>query len=80
MTIEQAALALQDRLKDTPWFTAAGIGDCDREPCIFLYVKSTPYAALHLAKEGWQGFPVEIRKMGTPRMAGMPEDISPEQR
>ncbi len=69
MTIEQAAATLHERLSDTPWFTAVGTGECDGSPCIYLYVKSLKHAELDMLRDGWQGYPVEIRKMGTIRTA-----------
>jgi hypothetical protein len=72
MTIEEAASALHDRLRHVPWLTAIGVGKYRQEPCIFVYVKSPKRAETEFLKDGWQGFPVEVRKMGTPRLATDP--------
>jgi hypothetical protein len=72
MTIEQAAQSLNERLRANPWFTAVGIGEHNGEPCLFLYVKSLRHADLAFLHEGWCGYPVEVRRMGPPRVAARP--------
>ena len=69
MTIEEAAQALYERVGSAPWFTAVGVGQHHREPCIFVYVKSLNVAALDSLKAGWMGYPVQLRQMGTPQPA-----------
>ena len=67
MGIQEAADALRDRLRNAPWVTGVGIGLCDGSPCIYLYVNSPRTADVAFLKNGWQGFRVEIRKMGVIR-------------
>jgi hypothetical protein len=69
MSIEQAAARLQERLSGVPWFTAVGTGEHEGAPRIYLYVKSLKHAELNALRDGWEGYPVEIRKMGTIRTA-----------
>ena len=67
MTIENAAQLLGTDLAGSPWFTAVGIGEADGQPVLYLYVKTKRGIDLSRFNDGWQGFRVEIRKMGTPR-------------
>jgi hypothetical protein len=69
MTIEEAAQGLYERVGGAPWFTAVGVGQHEREPCIFVYVKSLNVPALDTLKAGWMGYPVQVRQMGTPQPA-----------
>jgi hypothetical protein len=64
MTIQEAADALVQRLQGAPWATAVGIGERDGAPCIYVYVKSPKSAPTSFLDDGWNGFPVEIKKMG----------------
>jgi hypothetical protein len=68
MTIEEAADALQERLRGAPWLTAVGIGEYEGAPCIYLYVKSLKQADVSSLKDGWEGFHVVVRKAGSPRL------------
>jgi hypothetical protein len=68
MTIEEAAKLLQARLQASPWLTAVGVGDAEGTPCIVLYVKSQKDAKVDFLRDGWKGFPVVVRKMGSPRL------------
>ena len=67
MPIEEAAKLLKDRLRDAPWVTAVGVGSHDDSACVFLYVTTLRDAELGFLADGWHGFPVVVRKMGTPR-------------
>jgi hypothetical protein len=69
MTLEEAASALRARLHDAPWLTGVGVGERDGRPCIFLYVKSPKREELGFLEDGWHGYGVEVRRMGTPRLA-----------
>ncbi len=72
MSIEEAADALYERLRDAPWFTAVGIGEHSSSPCLYLYVTSLRKANLAFLKDGWHGFHVEVRKAGSPRLLHKP--------
>ena len=63
----QAATELRDHLQGVPWLIAVGLGEEEGSPCIFLYVKKFRRDALGFLAGGWRGFPVVVRKMGTPR-------------
>jgi hypothetical protein len=69
MSVEEAARALQDRLRDAPWVTAVGVGERGHSPCIYLYVKALKRDETEFLKDGWHGYPVEVKKMATPRLA-----------
>ncbi len=68
MTVENAAKLLQTHLQGSPWLTAVGVGESEGTPCIVLYVKNLKGANVEFLKEGWKGFPVVVRKMGSPRL------------
>jgi hypothetical protein len=70
MTIEKAADALYQHLSGVPWLTAVGIGEHEGAPAIYLYVKSIKKADVEFLTNGWHGYHVEIKKMGTPRPLG----------
>ena len=72
MTIEQAVNALYDRVHHAPWFTTIGVGKYAGKPCIFLYVNAPPRSDTAFLARGWHGYPVEVRKMGTPQLATNP--------
>lgn len=70
MTIKEAVGALSIQLRNAPWFTAVGIEEFDQIPCIVLYVKSFTKADFSFLKDScWQGFHVDVRKMGSIRPA-----------
>jgi hypothetical protein len=71
MTIENAAKLLHARLQGSSWLTAVGIGEHEGAPCIVLYVKTTRGADLGFLQEGWEGFPVVVRKMKSPRLVSV---------
>ena len=68
MTIEDAAKSLEQRYQGEFWFTAVGFGTHDGSPSLFLYVKSTRGVDPEVSKNGWEGYHIEVRKMGTPRL------------
>jgi hypothetical protein len=68
MTIDEAAQSLEQRYRDSSWFTAVGVGTHNGNPSLFLYVKTTKGIDSSLTKNGWEGYHVEVRKMGTPRV------------
>lgn len=65
MTIEEAAESLDKHLQNHPGFTAVGVGTQDK-PVLYLYVKDVKNFDNFLV---WEGYPIEIRKMGKPRLA-----------
>jgi hypothetical protein len=68
MSVEEAATLLHSQLRAFPWLTAVGVGETQGTPCIVIYVKSLNSADLDFLKDGWEGFPVVVRKMGSPRL------------
>ncbi len=70
MSIQEAANALRERLRHAPWLTAVGVAASADTPCIYLYVNSLRNAEVAFLKDGWQGYPVEVRKMGAIRSGG----------
>ena len=72
MTIQQAAESLAQLLQGSPWLTGVAVGEREGEPCIFVYVNSAKQADVGFLRGGWQGFPVEIKRLGTLRPLGKP--------
>jgi hypothetical protein len=70
MSIYEAAELLQRELRErqTPWLTAVGVGERNGRPCIILYVRRAGASDINLLKRGWKGFPVVIKKSGSPRL------------
>lgn len=68
MTLEDAAKLLHAQLQGSPWLTAVGLGEDKGTPCIVVYVKNLKGADLEFLEQGWQGYPVLVRKMGSPRL------------
>jgi hypothetical protein len=68
MTIDEAAESLEKRLRGESWYTAVGVGTHEGKPALFLYVKRLRGVDLSMVKGGWEGYHVEVRKMGTPRV------------
>ena len=72
MSVHDAARALTERLRGKPWFTAVGIGEADGSPCLYLYVNSARKADVGFLRDGWNGYRVEVRRMGPPRVTTGP--------
>ncbi len=69
MNIDDAAQSLDRKLKRHPLFTAVGVGEENGSPALFLYVSDPKRFSLGDLKHGYNGFPVLLRKMGTPKLA-----------
>jgi hypothetical protein len=67
MSIQEAADALREQLQNASWLTAVGVGTYRNAPCIYVYVNSLKDAEVGFLKNGWRGYPVEVRRMGTIR-------------
>ncbi len=78
MDLAMAAELLQAQLRESPWLTAVGVGEEKGTPCIVLYVKKFQGADLDFLKEGWKGYPVVVRKMGSPRLLASFPPLAPE--
>ena len=75
MDIRTAARLLEEELREAPWLTMVGVGEHEGRESIFVYVKHVNPFASELARSGWRGFPVVIRKMGQPRP--VPTSVTP---
>ena len=51
--------------------TAVGVGENEGSPCIVVYVKRVKNADIAFLKDGWKGFPVVVRRMGSPRLVAL---------
>jgi hypothetical protein len=67
MTVEQAAERLNRKLEDTPGFVALGVGEEGGQPNLVIYVRSVNADLARLEREGWEGYPVVIKRTGLPR-------------
>jgi hypothetical protein len=67
MRAEDAAHELDQKLRVFPWYISIGVGRTANGPALFLYVKSARHRELQGLKDGWRGFPVLIRPVGSVR-------------
>lgn len=76
MDAAEAAKSLQALLKAQPWFTAVGVGiDGEGKVALFLYVSRLNVDAKAYERDGWNGYPVLIRKMGPLRPVSRPATL-----
>jgi hypothetical protein len=64
MAIKEAAARLAAHLSNATWLTAVGVGEQDGKDCIYLYVKAPKKHEISFLNDGWEGFPVIVRKVG----------------
>jgi hypothetical protein len=62
---EDAARALDERLRPYPWYLSIGVGNTDRGVALFVYVKAVRRRELHFLSRGWMGYPVFVRAVGS---------------
>ena len=70
MTAEQAAKRLDERLRQYPWYMSIGVGDTADGEALFVYVKSIRHPELKALRDGWMGYRVEVRAVGSIRASG----------
>jgi hypothetical protein len=69
MTPQEAARSLNARLRGQPWLTGVGIGQQNGETVLYVYANTSRRVDLPIASNRWEGFPVYVKRMGTPRPA-----------
>jgi hypothetical protein len=70
MTPEDAARALDMKLRPHPWYLSIGVGSNEKgNAAIYVYVKSRRHRELESLSEGWMGYDVVIRPVGSIRPA-----------
>jgi hypothetical protein len=67
MLPEEAARLLDENLRDFPWYISVGVGETAAGPTIFVYVKNAKKKELTKLVNGWMGFNVVVRTIGTIR-------------
>jgi hypothetical protein len=67
MTAEKAAGQLDKHLRRYPWYMSTGIGETTEGLTLFVYVRSSRHPELGMLKEGWMGYKVMIRAVGSVR-------------
>lgn len=74
MTLELAATELYNKLVESEGFeriTAIGTTKCEENPIIFVYVKphinKESFSAKYSFDDGYFGYPVVVKSMGTPQ-------------
>jgi hypothetical protein len=67
MSPDDAAGALDGRLRPFPWYLSVGVGQNDDGPMLFVYVKSARHRELSDLARGWMGYPVAVRATGAIR-------------
>jgi hypothetical protein len=70
---EDAASALDERLRPYPWYLSIGVGNTERGVALFVYVKTARRKELQFLSRGWMGYPVLIRPVGSIRPAAQQE-------
>jgi hypothetical protein len=66
---EEAAQALDNNLRKYPWYVSVGVADDGRSTALYVYVKSRRHKELVYLAQGWMGYQVVIRPVGTIRPA-----------
>jgi hypothetical protein len=72
MTAEQAAAQLDQQLRGYPWYVSVGIGETVDGQTIFVYVRSSRHPELGALKDGWMGYKVMVRAVGSVRAIRKP--------
>jgi hypothetical protein len=67
MTAEHAAKRLDERLRRYPWYMSTGVGDTADGEVLFVYVRSTRHPQLKILADGWMGYRVLVRAVGSIR-------------
>jgi hypothetical protein len=67
MTVEQAADLLNRKLEGVPGFVALGVGEEGGQPSLVIYARSVNRDLVRLERDGWEGYPVIIKRTGLPR-------------
>jgi hypothetical protein len=65
MNAELAANRLDQTLRGQPWYMSVGVGATPDGEAIFVYVKSLRHRELSRLQDGWMGYPVKVRAVGT---------------
>jgi hypothetical protein len=63
-TIEDAQKALSDSLMSRPGVAGIGIGECDGEPCIRVFVVAKTEDLMRQIPETFEGFRVKVDETG----------------
>jgi hypothetical protein len=74
MTATKAAERLDERLRRYPWYMSVGVGATSEGEAIFVYVKSARHRELTSLRDGWMGYPVQVRAVGSIRAADRARD------
>lgn len=69
-TIEDAHAALTERLIERPGVSGTGIGACNGNPCIKVYVEGEETRAAVEIPDTFGGFPVDVEVTGAFRPRG----------
>jgi hypothetical protein len=67
MPVEQAADLLNRKLEGIPGFVALAVSEDRGGPNLVIYVRSVTRDLARLARDGWEGYPVVIKRTGLPR-------------
>ena len=62
---EQAADQLNNKLRPHSWYLSTGVGETSTGVALFVYVKSARHSELTALRNGWKGYPVFIRSVGS---------------
>ena len=77
MSPDQAATELDKRLRPYKWYLSVGVGETgDEQPALFLYVKSLRHREIRDFEQGWKGYRVIVRAVGSIRPVLRPRLIA----
>jgi hypothetical protein len=66
VSLRDASFALWSQFHGQPWFVAVGEGVNDqRRPCLILYVKRKTRTIGEPFNQGWMGYDVLLKEVGT---------------
>ena len=65
MNVESAAALLDERLRPFAWYISTGIGETADGAVLFVYVKARKPRLLADLDDGWNGYRVQVRVLGT---------------
>jgi hypothetical protein len=67
MNPDDAARELEKKLRQYPWFLSIGVGGTPRGVGLFVYVNSSHHRELQFLNNGWMGYEVLVKPVGSIR-------------
>jgi hypothetical protein len=67
MSPEDAAKEIESELRRFRWFLSTGVGRTKDGETVFVYVKTRKHPELRKLEDGWRGYNVLVRTVGSIR-------------